>query len=169
MTEKVCKLYKEEQTGKTREGRKSVPNSKMPDLAWDIAKTQLTLEAQKENNSNMTPLLQTLVTVIILIIAIVKQTTAGIKKVTKKAAQVIENTTKEAGHNRIIKNIKDFHRTVTSAITIATNTTNRTNHKEQVQINNKTARYSPGMRKLNDEYDKSYQLLTSKTYSYCDN
>ena len=51
-----------------------VPNSKMPDLAWDIAETQLTQEAQKENNSNITPPLQTLVMVIILIIAIVKQT-----------------------------------------------------------------------------------------------
>ena len=50
MTEKVCKLYEEEQAGKTREGRKAVPNSKMPDLAWDIAETKLTLEAQKENN-----------------------------------------------------------------------------------------------------------------------
>ena len=77
--------------------------------------------------------------------------------------------TKEASHNRIIKNIKDFYRTVTSAITIATNMTNRTNQKEQVQINNKTARYSPGTQKLNDEYDESYQSLTSKTYSYCDN
>ena len=47
MTEKVCKLYEEEQTGKTREGRKAVPNSKMPDLAWDIAETQLTQRAQK--------------------------------------------------------------------------------------------------------------------------
>ena len=48
MTEKVCKLYKEEQTGKTREGRKVVPNSKMPDPAWDIAETQLTQEAPKK-------------------------------------------------------------------------------------------------------------------------
>ena len=32
MTEKVCKLYEEEQTEKTREGRKAVPTSKMPDL-----------------------------------------------------------------------------------------------------------------------------------------
>ena len=169
MKKKVCKLYEEEQTGKTREGRKSIPNSKMPDLAWDLAETQLTLEAQKENNSNMTPFLQTLVTVIILIKTIEKQTMAKIKKVTKKAAQVIENMTKEARCTRIIKNIKNFHRTVLSAITIATNMTNHTNHKEQVQINNKTARYPPGMRKLNDKYDKSYQSLTSKTYSYCDN
>ena len=169
MTEKVCKLYEEEQTGKTREGRKVVPNSKMPDLAWDIAETQLTQEAQKENNPNMTPPLQTLVTVIILIIAIVKQTTTQIKKIAKKATQVIENVTKEASRNKIIKNIKDFHRTLTLAKTIATNMTDRTNHKEQVQINNKTIRYSPGTRKLNDEYNELYQSLTSRTYSYCDN
>ena len=48
MREKICKLYEEEQTGKTREGRKAVPTSKMPDLAWDIAETQLTQEAQKK-------------------------------------------------------------------------------------------------------------------------
>ena len=169
MTEKVCKLYEKEQAGKTREGRKAVPNSKMPDLAWDIAETQLTQEAKRENNPSMTPPLQTLVTVIILIIAIVKQTTAQIKKIARKATQVIENVTKEASHNKVIKNIKDFYRTTTSAITIATNTTDRTNHKRQVQINNKTTRYSPGTRKLNDEYDKSYQSLTSRTYNHCDN
>ena len=55
MTEKVCKLYEEEQTEKRREGRKTVPTSKMPDLGWDIAETQLTQENQKENNSNLTP------------------------------------------------------------------------------------------------------------------
>ena len=90
MTEKVCKLYEEEQTGKTREGRKAVPNSKMPDLGWDIAETQLTPETQKGNNSNMTPLLQTLVTVIVLIIAVVKQTITQIRKIAKKATKVIE-------------------------------------------------------------------------------
>ena len=84
MTEKVCKLYEEEQTGKTREGRKAVPNSKMPDLAWDIAETQLIHGTQKENNPNMTPLLQTLVTVVIVMIAIVTQITTQIKRIAKK-------------------------------------------------------------------------------------
>ena len=55
MTEKVCKLYEEEQIGKMREGRKAVPTNKMPDLGWDIAETQLIQENQKENNPNMTP------------------------------------------------------------------------------------------------------------------
>ena len=169
MTEKVCKLYEEEQTGKNREGRKAVPTCKMPDLAWDIAETQLTQEAQKENSPNMRPPLQTLVTVIILIIAIVKQTTSQIKEIAKKAVQAIENTTKEASRNKIIKNIKDFHRTTMLTITIATNTTDHTNHSKQAQINNKNTRNSPGMRKLNNEYDESYQSLTSRTCNYCDN
>ena len=39
MTEKVCKLYKEEQIGKTREGRKAVPTSKMPNIGLGIAET----------------------------------------------------------------------------------------------------------------------------------
>ena len=169
MTEKVCKLYEEEQTGKIREGRKAVPNSKMPDLAWDIAETQLIHGTQKENNPNMTALLQTLVTVIIVMIAIVTQITTQIKRMAKKTTQVIEDMTKRAGCNKIIRNFKDFHRTLTSMIELATNTTDHTNCKEQVQINNKNARYSPGTRKLNDKYDESYQSFTSRAHSYCNN
>ena len=55
--------------------------------------------------------------------------------------QVIQNATKRASNNKIMKDIKDFHRALMAAITVATNTTDRTNHKEQVQINNKTTRY----------------------------
>ena len=117
----------------------------------------------------MTPLLQTLVMVIIVMIAIVTQITTQIKRMAKKTTQVIENATKTAGCNKIMRNFKDFHRTLMSVIELATNTTDHTNCKEQVQTNNKTARYSPGMRKLNDEYDKSYQSLTSRAHSYCDN
>ena len=59
MTEKICKLYEEEQMGKTREGRKAVPTTKMPDLGWDIAETQLqgdgkNLEVQ-ENQKKQCP------------------------------------------------------------------------------------------------------------------
>ena len=84
MTEKICKLYEGEQIGKMREGRKTVPTSKMPDLGWNIAETQLIQENQKENNSNLTPPLQTLIMVIILIIAILKQMITQIKETAKK-------------------------------------------------------------------------------------
>ena len=123
----------------------------------------------KENNSNLTPPLQTLITIIILTIAILKQIITQIKEFAKRAVQAMENMIKEASHNKLFQNIKDFHRTTMLAITIATNTTNRTNCSGQVQINNRNIQNSPGMRKLNDEYDESYQLLTSRTHSYCDN
>ena len=55
------------------------------------------------------------------------------------------------------------------AITIATNTTNRANHSGQARINNGNIQNSPGTRKLNDKYDESYQSLTSRTHSYCNN
>ena len=169
MTEKVCKLYKEEQTGKMREGRKAVPTSKIPDLGWDIAETQLIQENQKENNPNLTLPLQTLITIIILVIAILKQLITQIKEITKRAAQAMENTIKEASRNKLFQNIKDFHRTTMLVITIAANMTNRTNCSGQAQINNRNIQNSPGTRKLNDEYDESYQSLTSRTQSHCDN
>ena len=83
--------------------------------------------------------------------------------------QVIEIATKEANHNKIIKIIKDSHRTLTSAIKLGTNMTNHTSRKEQAQINNKTTRYYPGTQKPNDGYDESYHSLTSRSYSYCNN
>ena len=168
MTEKVCKLYEEEQIGKTREGRKAVPTSEMPDLGWDIAETQLIQENQKENNQNLTPPLQTLITIIILIIAILKQLTTQIKKIAKRAVLVMENTIKEASRNKLVQNIKDLHRKTMLAITVATNMTNRTNHIGQAQINKGNTQNSPGTQKLNDEYDESYQLFTSRTHSYFD-
>ena len=169
MTEKVCKLYEEQQIGKMREGRKAVPISKMPDVGWDIAETQLIQENQKENNSSVTPPLQTLITIIILTITILKQIITQINEIAKKTVQAMENTIKEVSHNKLFQNIKDFHRTRMLAITKATNTTNRTNCSRQAQINNRNIQNSPGTRKLNDEYDKSYQSLTSRTHSYCNN
>ena len=141
----------------------------MPDLGWDIAETQLIQEVQKENSPNMTLPLQTLVTIIILIIAIAKQATTQIKEIAKKAVQVTENMIKEASHNKISRNINDFHRTTMLAITIATNTTDRTNHSRQAQINNRNTQNSPGTRKFNDEYNELYQSLISRTHNYCDN
>ena len=148
MTEKVCKLYEEEQTERTREGRKAVPTSKMPDLGWDIVETQLIHQVQKENSPNMTLPLQTLITIIILIIAVVKQMATQIKEIAKKAVQATENKSKKASCNKILRNIKDFHRTAMLVITIATNTQN-----------------PPGTRKPNDEYEESYQPLTSRAHS----
>ena len=141
----------------------------MPDLGWDIAETQSILKAQKENSPNMTLPLQTLIMIIILIITVVKQMATQIKEIAKKAVQATENTIKKASRNKILRNIKDFHRTAMLAITIAINTTDCTNHSGQAQLNNRNIRNPPGMRKPNDEYDESYQSPTSRAHSYYSN
>ena len=113
--------------------------------------------------------LQTLIMIIILTIAILKQIITQIKEITKRAVQATENMIKKVSHNKLFLNIKEFHRTTMLAITIVTNTTNLTNRSGQAQINNRNIQNSPGTQKLNDEYSESYQSLTSRTHSYCEN
>ena len=130
MMEKVCKLYEEEQIGKTREGRKAVPTNKMPDLGWDIAETQLVQENQGNNDSHMTLPLQTLITVIIMLIAILEHITTYVKeipKIAKKTAQAVKSTIIKASRNELLQNIKDSYKTAMLAVAIVTNATDCTN------------------------------------------
>ena len=140
MTEKVCKLYEEEQIGKTREGRKAVPTRPRMGHSRD------TVDPGKPKREKLKPdtPLQTLITIIILTIAILKQIITQIKEIAKRAVQVMENMIKEASHNKLFQNIKDFHRTTILGITIATNMTNHTNRSGQAQINNRNIQNSPG-------------------------
>ena len=89
MMEKVCQLYEEEQIGKVREGRKTVPNSKMPDPGWDIAETQLqensnNRKAQgnpESNNPHITLPLQVMITIAIIIITLLENITAYLQEI----------------------------------------------------------------------------------------
>ena len=90
ITEKGCQLYEEEQVGKTREGRKAVPTNKRPDLGWDIAETQLTQEnSENRKESHMTPILQTIITVIIMIITSLEHITAYTMKIPTAARRTV--------------------------------------------------------------------------------
>ena len=168
MTEKVCKLYEEEQVGKTGEGRKAVPANKMPDLGWDIAETQLLQENQGNNNTHMTLALQTVITITIMLITFLEHITAYAKKIpkfAKKTAQVVKRMITKASHNVSLPNIKDSYKTTILAITIVTNMKDHTSHSGQAHTNNRNMQNYPGTRKLNDKYDDSYQSHTSKTYN----
>ena len=166
MTEKVCKLYEEEQIGKTREGRKAVPTNKMPDLGWDIAETQLVHEKQENNDPHKTPPLQTLVTVIIMLITILEYMTTYTKEITKKTVQTVKSTITKASRNELLQNIKDSYKTAMLAVAIVTNMTDRTNLNKRAHTSNGNMQKHPGMRKLNDDYDGTYQSHTSRTHSY---
>ena len=91
MTEKICQLYKEEQIGKVREGRKAVPSSKIPELGWDITKeieTQVkecnnTEQVQKieETEATVLILLQTAIATAILILTLLETFKTYIKEI----------------------------------------------------------------------------------------
>ena len=144
MTEKVCKLYEEEQIGKTREGRKAVPTNKMPDLGWDVAETQLAHENQENNNPHKTPHLQTVVTVIIILITILEYMTTYAKEITKKTVQAVKSTITKASHNELLQNIKDSYKTATLAVAIVTNMTDRTNPNKRAHTSNGNMQKHPG-------------------------
>ena len=167
MTEKVCQLYEEEQIGKTRKGRKTVPNNKMPDLGWDIAEAQLTQENSENSEPHMTLPLQTLVTIFIMLITILEHTTAYIKEIPKlkRTARAAKSTITKVSHNELLQNIKDSYKTTTIAIAIATNTKDCTNHGREINTKNRNMENYPDTQKLNGEYSGSYQSYTSKTHN----
>ena len=144
MMEKVCKLYEEEQVGKTREGRKAVPTNKMPDLGWDIAETWLVQENQGNNDSHKTPPLQTLVTVIIMLITILEYMTTYAKEITKKTVQAVKSMITKASHNELLQNIKDSYKTAMLVVAIVTNMTDRTNLNKRAHTSNGNMQKHPG-------------------------
>ena len=144
MTEKVCQLYEEEQIGKVREGRKTVPSNKMPDLGWDIAETQLHKESEQvkdianpEIDFPRTALpLQAVIAIAILITTIMKHVKAYIQEIpeiTRKTTQVLKEMTRKMSRSKPIQNIKEYYRTAKLAITIATRMTDRTSRINQRQ------------------------------------
>ena len=176
MTEKVCQLYEEEQVGKAREGRKAVPTNKMPDLGWNIAETQIQkdwknakVQEKPENNiPHMTPALQALIAVTIIITTILEHVAAYVKEIpgiAKKTVQAVKSMTMKVSCNKLIQNINDSYKTAALAVTILTSMTDGTNRMKKPHTTNRDTQIPPVMRKLNDEYDRSYQSHTSRTYN----
>ena len=138
MTEKVCKLYEEEQVGKVREGRKAVPKSKMPDLGWDVAEPQLQkdhkqVEVQENseiNNPHMTIPIQAMITTATLLITALGHLNSygqEIAKLTKKMAQMAKSTVTKINNTKVIRNVRKTYREMRQKIRIATRAIDNTN------------------------------------------
>ena len=155
MTEKVCQLYKEEQIGKTREGRKAVPANKMPELGWDIAEI---LEIQeKRQKTHDTPLaLRTSVAIIIIISIIIRLSTTQLGKLAVFLREAVI-TTIGISRNVYKQTMKRLHNTTIAAIAIATSTMNSIDRDTMNPNNDGNGHTSVNSRKPNDEYDYSYQ------------
>ena len=81
----------------------------------------------------------------------------------EKTVQVVKSMMTKAGRNKLLQNIKDSYKTATVAVAIVTNMKDRTNLNKRTHKNNRNMQNYPGTRKLNDEYDDSYQSHTSRT------
>ena len=172
MTEKVCKLYEEEQVGKTREGKKAVPANKMPDLGWDIAETQLLQETRRNNNTHMTLILQTVIAITIMRATFLEHIatyTTKIPKLAEKIAQAAKSTIAKASRNGLFQNMKDSYKTAALVITMATKMKDHTSCSRHSQKTNRNRQNYPGMRKLNNDYNDSHQSHTSRTHNNNDN
>ena len=67
----------------------------MPDLGWDIAETKLLQETQGNNNTHMTLILQTVVTINIMLATFLEHIAACAMKIPKlkeKIAQAVKST-----------------------------------------------------------------------------
>ena len=141
--------------GKVREGRKTVPSSKMPDLGWDITEAQLQKDSRQievqEKSKNYNPRtilpLQTMITIIIIIATILENIIAYVQEIPeamRKAAQAIKATTTKISRNKLFQNIKKSYKTAVLAVNIATNMTDRTSRMNQPQTTNRNTQKTPG-------------------------
>ena len=154
MTEKVCQLYEEEQLGKTREGRKAVPASKMKELGWDTSEI-LEIEEKRQKTNNTLLALRTTVTIIIISV-IIRLSTTQLGKLAMFLKEAVITT---IGISRKVyeQNMKRLHNTTRAAIAIATSTMNCIDHDKMNPNNDKDSHTSVNSRKPNDEYDYSYR------------
>ena len=159
MTEKVCQLYEEEQIGKVRNGRKAIPDSKIPDLGWDATEEIETLSKEDRTTPTMentqdigetettVPIVpETIIAILVLIITFlqtIKSHTQKIPHIWRKTAHVVTKMTRTTGRNRL----SSPHRIP-----------NRKHHHTE----NQTAK-----QKLNDGYCRSYNPYCTMTF--CDN
>ena len=178
MIEKVCQLYEEEQIGKVREGRKTVPSNKMPDLGWDIAETQLQEDEQEstENNNHHTTLpLQVMIAITIVITTLLENIKSCIQKIPqamRNTAQAIKTTYREICRNNLIQKWKKSYKAAVLEVTLAMNTTKCTSHTKSPWTINKNSHRNPDKCKPHDECEEWHQWPTPRPhrdiYNYYD-
>ena len=155
MTEKICQLYKEKQVGKVRSERKAIPDSKMPDLGWDIT-GQLEVQEISQTDTSVSIFPETVIAIIILVVTLLINTKTCIQEISKEIAQVVTNTTRTISHNKFFKRASETYRKAVQAVTDTTrmtihNSCSKPYRKIHSHTQNRTSK-----RKLHNQYDGSY-------------
>ena len=155
MTEKICQLYEEEQVGKVRSGRKAIPNSKMPDLGWDITE-QLEVQEISQTDTSVPIFPETVIAAIILIVAILINTKAYIEEISKEIAQVTVNMTRTISHKKLFKRASETYRKAVQAITDMTKMTIRNNRLKPYRKFHSHTQNRTSEQKIHNQYNGSY-------------
>ena len=123
----------------------------MPELGWDIAEI---LEIQeKRQKTNNTPLaLQTIVTIISVIVRLSTTQLGKLAMFLKEAVITIIGISR----NVYEQNMKGLHNTTIAVIAIATSMMNCIDRDKMNPNNDRNSHISVNSRKPNDEYDYSY-------------
>ena len=98
----------------------------------------------------MTFTLQAVITITIMLATFLEHIAAYASKIptlAEKTAQAVWSTITKASHNRLFQNIKDSYKTAALAITIGTDTRDRTSRNEQTHKNNRNIQNYPDMQK----------------------
>ena len=144
--DKLCEKYDDiisknsGDIGKTREGRKAVPASKMPELGWDISEI-LEIQEKRQKTNNTSLALRTIVTIIIIISVIVRLSTTQLGKLAMFLKEAVI-TTIGISRNVYEQNMKRLHNTTRAAIAIATSTMNCIDHDKMNPNNDKDSQTS---------------------------
>ena len=120
----------------------------------------------------MTPSLQAIIAVIIMLVTILEHITTQVKEIAELAkwtAQAVKNMTTKVSRNKLLQNIKDSYKTATLAITIVTNMMDHMNCSKKSPTTNRNTQISSDTQKPNDEYGRSYQLHNPSTPHNSDN
>ena len=134
MTEKVCQLCEEEQVGKVRNGKKAIPDNRMPDLGWDATEE---LEVQEISQVKHTvPIFpETIIAVIILIVTFLE----NIKRHMQKIPQAVKSMTKASSRNELYKRTSEIYRKAVHTVTNMTRMTLHNSRSYPHRITHKTA------------------------------
>ena len=119
--------------GKVREGRKTVPANKMPELGWDIAESDIqTIPKTTQPDNLQTPhTLQIMITIAILIAAVLEFIKTHIQKIPsliRTATKATQGASRRINNTRFIQNIRESYSKVRLTVTIVTDTANHTSH-----------------------------------------
>ena len=122
----MYQLYEEEQIGKVRQGRKTIPDNKMPDLGWDTTEAlntqdtpSITTKGTEKTAKTVQVLPETIIAIAIVIITFLETLRPQLQEIFqigKNMAQAILIATGSTSQNGLFKRTSKAYRKIVQRI-----------------------------------------------------